>query len=470
MEINLLKCLLVGLGLQAQVVLQLDSLDAVSHTQRYQNEELRYYERTHGMRDEGFGSVMTYWQRLILEMSRTDSLRAVLQEAVYRGDPGLPARRALLERLQARKSMVVQAAEQQQRALVQLCDNNLFWLARGMARKRHFVMDMSRQGALLRPYVGSVRDSMGVFTGELDGDLRPEGYGTRTGHDGSYSEGFWHEGVLHGWGFVVPKDGLVLCGRWQKGRFLGERMEHDVERVYGIDISRHQHDKGRKVFPINWQQMTISRFSHSLTLDAMHRSQAATDTVTRSVPVAFVYVKSSQGTAITNRYYAADVRAARRRGIPVGAYHFFSPTSGLAQAEFFLAQARPQVGDLPPMLDVELQEWQIAQMGGEEAMFSEIETWVYTVQKACGTRPLLYMGQNFVVKHLPNAPMTLQGYPMWVARYSEYRPFVRLAFWQLSQSGRVRGIKGDVDIDVFNGTREMFEEFCQENAVKKNGL
>ena len=66
MEINLLKCLLVGLGLQAQVVLQLDSLDAVSHTQRYQNEELRYYERTHGMRDEGFGCVMTYWQRLIL--------------------------------------------------------------------------------------------------------------------------------------------------------------------------------------------------------------------------------------------------------------------------------------------------------------------------------------------------------------------------------------------------------------------
>ena len=470
MGINLIKSLLIGLGLQAQVVLQLDSLDVVSHTQRYQNEELRYYERTHGLRDEGFGCVMTYWQSLILEMARTDSLRAVLQEAVYRGDPSLPTRRALMERLGGRQSLLVQEAVRRHDEADRFWANNLFWATKGSTAARPFVKDMGRQGALLRPYVGSVSDSTGVFTGELDSDLRPEGYGTRVGRDGSYSEGFWHEGRLHGWGFTVPREGLVLSGRWLNGRFLGERMEHNVERVYGIDISRYQHDIGRRVYPINWQQMTISRFSHRPVLNTLHRSQAAADEATHTVPVAFVYIKASQGTTISNRYYAADARAARRRGIALGAYHFFSPTSGLAQAEHFLSQARPQTGDLPPMLDVELTESQIAQMGGEEAMFSEIEAWVYTVQKACGTRPLLYMGQNFVVRHLPNAPMTLQGHPMWVARYSEYRPFVRLAFWQLSQTGRVRGIQGDVDIDVYNGTREMFREFCQQNAVRRDGM
>lgn len=446
MGTNVIKCLLVGLSLQAQVVMQLDSTDAVSRMQHYQNEELRYYERTHSARDEGFGCVMARWQALLQEMAQTDSLRSVLQTAVDNGDPGQPMRGTMLQLLHAGRSMVVESHRWR-------ADDFAAWWLR---HERHqdeadATIDLSplihRQAALLSPFHGTVRDSSGVYTGALDARLRPEGYGTRRGDDGSWTEGYWHEGRLHGWALSVPANGLVLSGRWRKGRFLGERMEHTPERVYGIDISRYQHEQRRRTYPIDWRRMSITSPLPSL-------------------PVTFVYIKATQGITIQSRFYAGDARAARRRGIAVGAYHFFSPAPGLPQAQHFLEHAQPQSGDMPPMLDIELTESQITAMGGEEAMFNEIEAWCRVVQEACGTRPVLYMGQNFVMRHLPQAPMTLQGLPMWVARYSEYRPFVRLAFWQLSQSGRVNGIHGPVDIDVFNGTRDMFEEFKEQYAVR----
>ena len=38
-------------------------------------------------------------------------------------------------------------------------------------------------------------------------------------------------------------------------------------------------------------------------------------------------------------------------------------------------------------------------------------------------------------------------------------PVVHLVYWQLCHDGRVQGIQGEVDINVFNGYKEVFEEF-----------
>lgn len=55
---------------------------------------------------------------------------------------------------------------------------------------------------------------------------------------------------------------------------------------------------------------------------------------------------------------------------------------------------------------------------------------------------------------------------MWIARYSEFKPFVHLLYWQLTYRGRVSGITGDVDINVFNGNREQFNDYKKENCIK----
>ena len=73
----------------------------------------------------------------------------------------------------------------------------------------------------------------------------------------------------------------------------------------------------------------------------------------------------------------------------------------------------------------------------------------------------------FVNKDLPYAPDVEEKYPVWIARYGEYKPNVRLLYWQLSPDGRVNGIQGKVDINVFNGYREDFNEFKESLRSKK---
>ena len=92
-------------------------------------------------------------------------------------------------------------------------------------------------------------------------------------------------------------------------------------------------------------------------------------------------------------------------------------------------------------------------------MFRRVRVWLATVHRATGMKPVLYVGQGFVNKYLPLAPDIRDNYPVWIARYGQYRPDITLAFWQLTPYGRVRGIHGDVDINVFNGYHEQFMEF-----------
>ena len=121
---------------------------------------------------------------------------------------------------------------------------------------------------------------------------------------------------------------------------------------------------------------------------------------------------------------------------------------------------------MPPVLDVEPTKKQIEQMGGVASMFSRIQTWLNIVEARTGCRPILYVGQSFVNKYLPAAPYIKNNYMIWIARYGEYKPDVKLVYWQLCPDGRVRGIRGEVDINVFNGYATQFAEFCQGKTIR----
>ena len=54
--------------------------------------------------------------------------------------------------------------------------------------------------------------------------------------------------------------------------------------------------------------------------------------------------------------------------------------SGQAQARHFFRHTSIRVGDLPPMLDVELTPRQIQRMGGMQAMFKEMLAWLRAVE------------------------------------------------------------------------------------------
>lgn len=295
------------------------------------------------------------------------------------------------------------------------------------------------------------RDTDGVYHGEMDRRLRASGHGTWTGDDGTYYAGHWQQDKRDGIGCGIERSGKARAGDWLGGKYRGERMLHTSDRIYGIDVSRHQHEKGKKKYSIDWQKARITGIGSN------GKGMGSID-----YPITFVYIKSTEGTSVRNKYYLADYLGARRNGIHAGAYHFYSSSSAAAaQAHYFLKHSRFSTGDMPPVLDLEPTDEQIRKMGGTAAMFRGVRQWLAIVKRATGMKPVLYVGQGFVNKYLPQAPDIRDSYPVWIARYGQYRPEIRLAFWQLTPNGRVRGIHGEVDINVFNGYNEQFKEFMQ---------
>lgn len=305
--------------------------------------------------------------------------------------------------------------------------------------------------------VNGVReDSSGTYEGEFNHRLLAHGHGAFRDNRGTYYEGQWKDDKRDGFGFS-SQHRVFRVGEWRQDVYQGERLNYTSSRVYGIDISKYQHIKGRRRYNIDWNKL---RVSHLGTLSKKKVSGKI------DYRVSFVFIKSTEGTTVRNPYYRADYTAARVHGYPVGSYHFFSHrTAGVTQAAHFLRNSKFKQGDLPPVLDLEPLPSQISRMGGVEAMWKQVRNWLQIVEEQTGMRPILYISQMFVNRYLDAAPDIKLNYPVWIARYGEYKPDIKLWIWQLAPDGRVTGIHGDVDINVFNGYGNEFTQWL--NTVRK---
>ena len=120
---------------------------------------------------------------------------------------------------------------------------------------------------------------------------------------------------------------------------------------------------------------------------------------------------------------------------------------------------------MPLVLDVEPSDTQIAKMGGAEAMFKQIRGFLNRVYEKTHRRPILYISQMFANIYMPLAEDLGDNYLVWIARYGQYKPNIKLVYWQLSPDGKVDGVHGDVDINVFNGYRNQYEKFLKRHAL-----
>ena len=301
-------------------------------------------------------------------------------------------------------------------------------------------------------------DPNGTYAGQFNRYLQASGHGSYRADDGSYYEGHWEHDRRQGFGFMVSPT-FLKAGTWRNDRFIGERMLHTSERIYGIDISRYQHEIGRRRFNINWRQLRIKSLGHRISEQRIDGEV--------NYPVSFVYIKSTEGISIRNKYFASDYIACHQQRIHVGAYHFFSTRQDpRTQAAHFLKETSFKHGDLPPMLDIEPSDAMIEQMGGPEVLFQNIRIWLEIVEKRVGVRPLLYVNQRFVNTWLDNAPDLRRNYHFWIARYGEYKPDIHLSIWQLSADGRVSGIQGHVDLNVFNGYQGQWDAFLDKYCIR----
>ena len=193
--------------------------------------------------------------------------------------------------------------------------------------------------------------------------------------------------------------------------------------IHGIDVSHYQEE-------IDWALL------RNASLD--------------SSPITFVFIKATEGITLLDDNFNQNFYESKQNDFIRGAYHFFLPNvDARKQARFFLKQVHLEPGDLPPVLDVEK-----AGDLTEAQLQKAVKAWLDIVEQEYGVPPIIYTGYKFKLRYL-NHPM-FDKYPYWIAHYYvdklEYKG--KWNFWQHTDCGKVAGIKGNVDCNIFNGSYE----------------
>lgn len=171
----------------------------------------------------------------------------------------------------------------------------------------------------------------------------------------------------------------------------------------------------------------------------------------------FAFIKACEG-ASQDKRFAEHWAHAKAAGLLRGAYGFFHVTYATQpQADALLdILAEHGAGELPPVIDIEK-----AYGLTPSHITRDVAEWLDIVHQATEVRPIVYTYASFAKSKIIGAHLAES--PLWVAHYGVAKPadapgWKRWDFWQFSGSGAIPGIRGKVDLNVYNGTLEELRD------------
>lgn len=196
--------------------------------------------------------------------------------------------------------------------------------------------------------------------------------------------------------------------------------------IHGIDVSHYQ--KG-----INWELV---------------KSMKKED-----IQIQFAFIKATESNYKVDAYFFRNWKKSKENGIIRGAYHYFDASNDAKQQAVLFSQVvNLKKGDLPPVIDIENTNGV-----SDEVLCKKLETCLKYTENHFGIKPIIYTYADFYEDHLAGK---FDNYPLWIAHYTPKKsPRVKRQwhFWQHHETGRVNGIRGLVDFNVFNGDTTAFE-------------
>lgn len=180
----------------------------------------------------------------------------------------------------------------------------------------------------------------------------------------------------------------------------------------------------------------------------------------------FRIIKATEGTEYTNPALNAQAKTAPSL---LGFYHFASNGDYKKEADFFLSKVKAYIGKAVLVLDYE----------PKSPSVSWVKNWLDYVYSKTGVRPLIYMG--LAVENAYNWSSVAKNYGLWVAQYNNYntvsgfkprsiygtvKHWKATAIFQYSSAGRLSGYSGNLDFDVFYGTKATWNAYAKKSGSK----
>jgi lysozyme len=241
---------------------------------------------------------------------------------------------------------------------------------------------------------------------------------------------------------------LVACssGGGLYGPIQGDNRPHS-----GVDRAR--------AMPI--QGIDVARYQENV--DFKQAQQAGTH---------FVFMKATEGKDYLDPNFRVNWIRARDAGMPRGAYHFMTWCSlASEQAAWFMQNVPYDPSALPPVLDLEWNNHSSCKTKPNRAdALEKIRVMLDAMERHSGKLPIIYTDMNFhrdvlEGEYFPNT--------FWL-RSTAAEPHLRYknrtwTFWQWTQTGVVRGVRGEVDRNAFYGNQNDWLMFlstgCDPRAI-----
>ena len=229
----------------------------------------------------------------------------------------------------------------------------------------------------------------------------------------------YRNALLYYFSFKTDK---VLQQNKIDGARIYQVLKRHEDNVVGFDVSEYQGE-------INWEEVD------SVEMHQLH----------------YVFIRATAGSDKVDSKFKENWKQAQKTKLICGAYHYYRPNeNSLEQAKLFIKTVRLKKGDLPPVLDIE----KLPKGQSLDSLKIGLRRWLNAVEVHYKVKPIIYTGEKYYDDFLKE---DFSDYLFWIANYNFYREKIEedWLFWQFTEKASVSGIKGNVDVNIFNGDVEQ---------------
>ena len=225
------------------------------------------------------------------------------------------------------------------------------------------------------------------------------------------------------------------------GYIIPTKIEAEKFEVKGVDVSEYQGE-------VDWDKI-------------------------KEQNIDFAFIKATEGSKGKDNSFDKNYEKLKNMDMLLGLYHFFSFESlGEEQADNYIKVVGNIENDenlMLPIIDIEYYSYYKKAKPNKEWVTKELQKMLDKLEKTYRVKPIIYTTMEFYQEYIEGEFLE---YDIWI-RNILTKPKLEnrdWKFWQYTGRGRLEGYNGEekfIDLNVFNGSKEDFENYIKSKKEEK---